>query len=192
MKRRMVGSAVVAVGSALLVAGCAAGQITQTDTQVAAINGASTEVGEIAIQNAELAYPEGNASGDSGGAGGAGVYPQNSDAEAVIWLINEGGQDDELVSAETDAAQNVTIGGSRVVPAQRMLVLSPEKEGTGNPNHGQLTLEGLTEQLIPGQMIEITLTFREAGSVTFDMPVAVPEEPRTNPASPAEGAGGGN
>ncbi len=190
MKRRMVGSAVVAVGSALLVAGCAAGQITQTDTQVAAINGASTQVGSIAIQNAEIAYPEGPTGNTSGGAGGSGVYPPNSDAEAVIWLINEGGEDDELVSARTDAARTVTIEGSRVVPAQRMLVLSPEKQGTNNPNNGQLILEGLTEQLRPGQLVEITLTFREAGPVTFEMPVAVPEEPRTNPADPAEGAGG--
>ncbi len=201
MKRRTVGSGirsagpvVATFGAALLVAGCAAGQITQTDTQVAAINGTSAGVGTIAIRNAEVAYPEGDGTAPA-------VYPPNSDAQTTMWLVNEGHAADELVSARTDAASNVAITGSRTVPGQRILVIGPDQpatggpgtgeQGTGAPIRGALTLEGLTRQLRPGEMVEITLTFREAGQVTFEMPVTVPDEPRTNPAEPGEPHGSG-
>lgn len=189
MKRRMVGSkarsavpAVAAVGAALVVASCAAGQITQTDTQVAAIDGTSADIGNIEIRNAEIASPASDGSGPA-------VYPKGSDAEAVIWLVNEGEQPDELVSARSDAAQKATLEGSRVVPPERTLVLSPEPMGTGNPVQGSLTLEGLKHQLRPGEMVEVTLTFRDAGQVTFELPVTMPDEPRNNPAEPP-GQGG--
>lgn len=197
MKRRTVGSGirsvgpvVAAFGAALLVAGCGAGQITQTDTQVAAINGTSAGVGTIAIRNAEVAYPESDGTSPA-------VYPPNSDAQTTMWLVNEGHDADELVSARTDAASNVAITGSRTVPGQRTLVLGPNEPATGDPVtgdpiRGALTLEGLTRQLRPGEMVEITLTFRDAGQVTFEMPVTVPDEPRTNPAEPGgpHGSGG--
>ena len=84
MKRRTVGSrirslgpVVAAVGAALLVTGCGAGQITQTDTQVAAINGTSAGVGTIAIRNAEVSYPETDGDGPA-------VYPPNSDAQTTM------------------------------------------------------------------------------------------------------------
>lgn len=196
MKRRTVGSRaasvgpiVAAVGAALLVTGCAAGQITQTDTQVAAIDGTSAEVGPIAIRNAEVALPE-----------GAGpevpVCPQGSDAETMIWIVNQSGQADELVSASTEAADNVVLEGSRAVPAYRTLVLGQDApatgdEVTGDPTRGSLTLQGLKRELRSGQMIDLTLTFRDAGQVTFELPVTLPDEPRTKSPEP-EGEGGGH
>jgi copper(I)-binding protein len=195
VKRRTVGSrirslgpVVAAVGAALLVTGCGAGQITQTDTQVAAINGTSAGVGTIAIRNAEVSYPETDGDGPA-------VYPPNSDAQTTMWLVNQGYEADELVSARTDAASQVVIEGSRVVPAQRTLVIGTDAPATsepaGDPTRGTLTLQGLTRELRPGQMVEITLTFRDAGPVTFEMPVTVPDEPRTNPAEPGEPHGSG-
>ncbi|CAM2782208.1 copper chaperone PCu(A)C [Saccharomonospora xinjiangensis] len=196
MKRRTVGSRIgsavpvaVAFGAALLVTGCAAGQITQTDTQVAAINGTSAQAGTIAIRNAEVSYPESDGSGPA-------VYQPNSDVPTTMWLVNEGNKADELVSARTDAASTVAIEGSKVVPAQRALVLGADQpatgEATGDPTRGKLTLKGLTRQLRPGQMVEITLTFRDAGQVTFEMPVTVPDKPRVSTAEPGGGHGGGH
>ncbi|WP_024875362.1 copper chaperone PCu(A)C [Saccharomonospora piscinae] len=213
MKRRMVGSmvgsagpAVVAVGAALLVAGCGAGQITQTDTQVATINGTSVGVGTIAIRNAEIDYPEASQgqsqqsqqaqqeheAEEAEGLAPA-VYPVNSDAEISMWIVNEGYEGDELVSARSDIASNMAIEGSRSVPAQRTLVLNPASGelSTDEPTRGQLTLEGLKRQLRPGQLVQLTLTFRDAGSVTFDVPVTAPDDPRSNPNEP-EGHGGGH
>ncbi|WP_019814714.1 copper chaperone PCu(A)C [Saccharomonospora saliphila] len=180
----MVSSAVVAAGAALLVAGCAAGQITQTDTQVASINGARAEVGDIAVRNAELAYPSES---------GADLYRAGTDAGAQMWLVNEGLRGDRLVSIESDAASRVVVEGSRRVPAEGTLVLSraesvPEQQVKTNAT---LTFAGLTRQLRPGEQIEVTLTFREAGRVSFEMPVTVPDQPRTDPGG-SHGEGGGH
>ena len=50
--------AVAGLGIAALLVGCGAGQITQTDTQQSAVNGASGQVGAIAIRDAELQAPD--------------------------------------------------------------------------------------------------------------------------------------
>ena len=52
-----------------------------------------------------------------------------------------------------------------------------------------VTLVGLTEQLRPTQVIEVTLVFRNAGEITTRIPVTAPEEEVSEaPTVPAEGA----
>lgn len=57
---RRGGAVSVAAASALLLAGCSAGQITQTSSQVAAVNGASaqTEDGSIAVRDVTVLLDE--------------------------------------------------------------------------------------------------------------------------------------
>ncbi|WP_028663083.1 copper chaperone PCu(A)C [Saccharomonospora halophila] len=176
VKRRMVSAAVVAVGAALLVSGCAAGQITQTDSQVATINGTRAQAGDIAIRKAELAYPEGDDP----------LYRAGTSPGVAMYLVNESElRDDTLVSASTDAAANVVLNGSREVPAQGALVIAPEPQAAGVPRpeleiqtRADMTLQGLNRDVRPSQTVTMTLTFREAGRVTFDMPATIPDTPR--------------
>lgn len=94
---------VLGVGLAgLLLVGCGAGQITQTESQEPAVNGASGNAGPIAIRNAQLAYP-GNAQG---------VYQPGSTARLIVTIINAAQTDDTLVKVTTPAAVQVTIDGS--------------------------------------------------------------------------------
>ncbi|MFF5990842.1 copper chaperone PCu(A)C [Prauserella flavalba] len=179
MKRRMLGSAVLGLGTALLVAGCGAGQITQTDTQAAAINGASAEVKDIAIRNAELAYPE-----DVQPA----AYLEGSDAEVLMSIVNRSGRNDELVSVSSDAATNVSVQGDRAVPAGTALAIGPNEPGAGKQLHGEIVLEGLKREIRPGQTVIATLTFRDAGPVDVELPVMAPSEPRV--AEEGHGEGG--
>ncbi|MGH3882511.1 MAG: copper chaperone PCu(A)C, partial [Pseudonocardiaceae bacterium] len=53
MRRPLAVTALVAVccAAAVALAGCGAGQITQTDSQVAAVPGAYGDVGSIALRN---------------------------------------------------------------------------------------------------------------------------------------------
>ena len=63
--------AVVATGAvlgALALAGCGAGQITQTDTQVPAVVGANAGVGAIVVRDAYIEFGE--------QAQGANIYPR--------------------------------------------------------------------------------------------------------------------
>lgn len=168
MKRRMLGSAVL--GAALLVAGCGAGQITQTDTQQAGVNGAKAQVGDIAIRDATLTFP------DNAGSGPA-VYPPGSDVDLRMSIVNEGAAADELVSARSDAATSVAIEGTRTVYGGNTLrigAVPPDLEGVED---GKLILRDLTTQVRPGELVSVTLTFRDAGRVTLEMPVAGPDEP---------------
>lgn len=175
VKRRMVSAAAVAVGAALLVSGCAAGQITQTDSQVATINGTRAAVGDIAIRKAELAYPEGDDP----------LYRAGTSPGVAMYLVNESQlQDDTLVSASTDAAANVVLNGSREVPAQGTLVIALEPQAAGVPRpeleiqtRADMILQGLNRTVRPSQTVTMTLTFREAGRVTFDMPATIPDTP---------------
>jgi copper(I)-binding protein len=94
--------AVAGLGVAVVLVGCSAGQITQTDTQQSAVNGASGQVGAIAVRNAELMYP----------ANTQGVYPRGSSASLIVTIANTGILDDELLSVSSPAATSVTIDGS--------------------------------------------------------------------------------
>jgi copper(I)-binding protein len=90
------------LGIAALLIGCGAGQVTQTDTQVSAVNGASGQVGMIAIRNAELQSPD-NAQG---------VYAPGSNATLIVTIANTGIDPDELIGVSSPAATSVTIDGS--------------------------------------------------------------------------------
>ncbi|GAA1199862.1 copper chaperone PCu(A)C [Prauserella alba] len=181
MKRRMIGAGIA--GISLLVAGCGAGQITQTDTQVAGVNGGSSEVGDIAVRNAELAFPANVEPA---------AYLEGSDAEVVMSVINTGLQADELQSVTSDAAENVAITGETSVPADTTLAVGPGKPDASQLD-GQVTLEGLKRELRPGQDVTATLTFRDAGTLEVKLPMKVPEEPRHDaPAHDEERGGGGH
>lgn len=94
---------VLGLGLAAVLTGCGAGQITQTDVQQAAVNGASGTVGAMAVRNAQLAYPDNQ----------DGTYAPGSTAELVVTIVNTGQTDDQLVKITSPAAGSVTIDGSQ-------------------------------------------------------------------------------
>ena len=94
--------AVAGLGIAVLLVGCGAGQITQTDTQQSAVNGGSGQVGAIAVRNAEIQWPD-NAQG---------VFAPGSNATLIVTIANTGIDPDQLIGVSSPAASNVTIDGS--------------------------------------------------------------------------------
>ncbi|PXY31121.1 hypothetical protein BAY60_01530 [Prauserella muralis] len=165
----MLGAAVLGLGAALFLTGCGAGQITQTDTQAAAINGANAQSGNIAIRDAELAYPEGTQPA---------AYVQGANAEVMLSIVNQGGTNDQLVSVSSPAASGVSVTGDRAVPADSTLVVGPAAPGLDNRLHAEIVLEGLKRQVRPGQTVDATFTFRDAGPVEVELPISAPDEPR--------------
>lgn len=101
-RRRVLTGLVPGVLGLTLLAACGAGQITQTDTQESAVNGASGQVGAMAVRDAQLAYPS-----DS-----QGVYAPGSNATLVVTIVNTGLTDDTLVKITSPAVTSVTIDGS--------------------------------------------------------------------------------
>ncbi|WP_253768688.1 hypothetical protein [Goodfellowiella coeruleoviolacea] len=109
--KRAVATAVFALGLGLTVAGCGAGQVTQTDTQVAAVNGASGQVGDIAVRDAQFAFPD-NADR---------YYRSGSDASLIVTIVNNGTSPDQVVSVTSEIAAQARITGSTDVPPGRSL-----------------------------------------------------------------------
>jgi copper(I)-binding protein len=101
---------VLGLGLAALLTGCGAGQISQTATQVPAVNGASGSVGPIAIRDVQLAPPN-NAQQ---------VYQPGSTARLIATIVNTGLSDDTLVKITSPAVTSITIDGSangtKVIP----------------------------------------------------------------------------
>jgi copper(I)-binding protein len=93
---------VAGLGIAVLLVGCGAGQITQTDTQQSEVNGASGQVGAIAVRDAALAFPDNP----------QGVYAPGSTATLVVTIANTGILNDQLLSVSSPDATSVTIDGS--------------------------------------------------------------------------------
>lgn len=93
---------VLGIGLAAVLAGCGSGQITQTDTQLSGVNGASATVGSMAIRNAQLAYPPDQ----------QGVYPPGSNARLIVTIVNTGLTSDTLVKVTSPGVSSITIDGS--------------------------------------------------------------------------------
>ena len=113
--RRVLGAAALALGAALVLAGCGAGQITQTATQQAAVNGTHAEVKNIALRDAAVQYP-------TSGPG----YPAGATPALTLTIVNLGTQDDSLVSVTTEGGGQATITGSKDIVAAHSLVIGPD------------------------------------------------------------------
>jgi copper(I)-binding protein len=207
--RRVLGSTgmvAVATGAALLLAGCGAGQITQTATQQPAVNGSYAQVKTLVLRDAALEFPP------SGQA-----YAAGSSAALTLRVINQGPSDDELLSVSSVAADSATVTGSKVIVAGHTLVIGPvdQVEATGDQTapsastqattsspdtstsstdttsptsstsstsveppvtvgEASVLLQGLKQPVWSGQTIKVTFTFRDAGPVTVDLPIAAP------------------
>ncbi len=97
---RVVTSALVAGAcAALALAGCSAGQLTQTSSQVAAVPGVNVNAGAIALRNLVIPY------NDPGG------YPAGSDAPLDVRIFNDGVTTIRLVGASADKAAAVSLVG---------------------------------------------------------------------------------
>ena len=149
---------------------CSAGQVTQTETQARDHTGPMAEVGDLSLRGVQLAYPTG------------GSYAEGDDAELQMAIVNRGDEDDALVdvTGENFDGFRITGGGTAAgsggtagadaevaIPAHSALYLGQE-----GPT---VTLENLSEPLTPGQTIELTLEFSNAGEVTVDAQVGTPD-----------------
>jgi copper(I)-binding protein len=147
--------------ASLVLSGCAAGQYSQTADQVAAIDGANGTVGDIAVLNARLAPTERE------------KYPAGSDARLLLWISNDGLNADELSGVSTSAADSVEIAGAAAVPGQTLADFATE-------NGTEVTVTGFVQDLFYGNSIPVTFEFKNAGSLSLNIPIQIPEQRSTD------------
>lgn len=113
--------AALGIVGAVALAGCSAGQIAQTAEQESAVNGASADVGPIAIRDATLAPPENKGQ----------FYSYGDDAPLELSIVNTASADDKLVSVSSPIAKDISISGSKAVPGHT--TLRSEVKSAGKP-----------------------------------------------------------
>ena len=171
----------------LTVAGCATGQRAQTAIESPAIDGSGANVGNISIRNFSVAPPTGGAN--------------YLIAQLLGVIVNNGATEDKLTSVTTSAAKTVTLfqsaadayyvtntpSASAAAPSPSASVSSSTADGSETtltiPAGGRLTiggaadgaavilLRGLTEPIRPASLLMVTMTFANAGRVTFPIGV---------------------
>ncbi|RKT52218.1 hypothetical protein [Saccharothrix australiensis] len=120
--RRLALVAAAAAGLALAVAGCSAGQVTQTDTQVAAVNGASGEAGAIAVRDAQLRFPVAE-----------GHYRAGDDAPVLVVIANNGTDADKLISVTSDTSGAAEVSGdAELEPGTAISAAAEQGEADGH------------------------------------------------------------
>lgn len=134
-----------------LGAGCAAGFQAQTDDVQGSSAGASAHLGNLKIANALLVEDP---------AGGR-------VSSVVATVVNDGEQSEQLTTIEVNGqAAGLPSGGSEV-PSHGVLAI-------GSSDGEQVGVEGA---LAPGSFAAMTMTFRDAGSVTLQVLLLAAEGP---------------
>jgi copper(I)-binding protein len=125
---RPTGAALVAGAliGAVALAGCGAGQITQTSTQVSAVSGASGNAGQLGVRDVAIAFPEQPPKT-------AAVYPRGGDAPLQMTITNAGAGPDRLVSVTSPAANSVRISGPSDIAGGQRVVVAGEPPAAPTP-----------------------------------------------------------
>lgn len=217
VSRRAIAVAALAAGAALALSGCSAGQISQTASQVSAVNGNSATIGTMALRDVRILLPQSE------------QYTNAKGGKAVVAFsaINQGtSRADELVSIDTDLGKvEINPKTPQLAPGQTVVAdgpaaragrassapassaaptsapehgATPNEEGAGtadqpaDPNAHPILVEitGLTKDVVPGLTYGITFNFKDAGTVAVQVPVdGGPDTPRHESSTVAEHKG---
>jgi copper(I)-binding protein len=170
-------AALVAAGliGALGLAGCGAGQLSQTASQESAVDGNQASINNVALRNVRI------------------VAEQNTDflnpgetVDLVAVVVNQSPDvADKLVGVTTDVGK-VTVTGDATLPAGGTLFVGTPKGLNNKAANGVDEVEAadsvkatvaLSKQITNGPNYKFTFTFEKAGSVSLQVPVSAPEGP---------------
>jgi len=119
---------------------------------------ANATVGDVAVRDVVIAPS------DSG----------NGTAQGYLSMVLTGAKSDQLVSAQLDGGGTITptdpAAQFTIVPNQLTTIANPETPTT-DPG---LAINGLSQPLVVGTTMGVTLTFRVAGQVHIQAPVQPP------------------
>ena len=180
--RLRLAPAALGLGAVIALAGCSAGQTTETDTQVAAVSGASGQAKDIGVRDAQFTFPSGTT-----------LYRAGSSAPIAVELTNDGDNGDRLIGVSSPYATSGRLGGTTDLPGRTVLrALGRPAEPTiqGQPSDQKvvnIALDGLKQDLRPGVTIPVTFVFQNAGAVTVQVPIGPDHSPRPEHGVPGGG-----
>jgi copper(I)-binding protein len=157
------------VGSILLTllvfAGCGSEQAPSQnrDQATTELETADGQAGQLRLLGVAIASP---------GARGS-MHIAGDSAALLLTITNDGKAEDALSGASTDAAAQVVFrdGDASPVPRVNMSIPPGEVAVLREVAGPHLELAGLHQTLRSGSSVPVTFTFRDAGSVTLEVPV---------------------
>ncbi|KQU56498.1 hypothetical protein ASG84_20235 [Rhodococcus sp. Leaf278] len=169
--RRVAATLALLAGGALALSACGAGQISQTATQVAAVNGNSADVGDIQLRNVHVVYPDSQEySIEPGGTVELGFTAINSNSAAADELIGISSPEaqvtivDEAESGSTEIAPSTALGAGAPADVQLDDPLLPIQLI-------KVEMADISENVRPGLTLPVTFEFANAGEVVVNVPV---------------------
>ena len=182
----IVALAACGLAAAATLSGCSAGQVAQTASQQAAINGTAATVGDITLRNVHLRAPQTSDYVRPGG-----------EVELLFVASNESPDSADKLTSITSDFGTVSLSGDTSLPAQDVLVV-------GEPDGQVAALEqaekadaakavvDLNKPITNGLTYDFTFIFEKAGKTTVPVPISAGEAPRRDASADASHEEGGD
>ncbi len=152
----------------LILTGCGAGQISQTATQEAAVNGTSATVKNIVLRNVHLQATQ---TGDF-------LQPGTTVPLLFVAANNSPDVNDKLLGITSEVG-TVSLSGDGSIPAGRALVVAAKGEaqamGSAQADAAEVTL---SKPITNGLAYKFTFNFEKAGQTTVAVPISAGEGER--------------
>ncbi len=178
--------ALAACGLALAatLSGCSAGQVSQTATQQAALNGTSATIGDVTLRNVHLRAPQ---TGDY-------VAP-GTEVELLFVASNESPDNADKLTSITSEFGRVSLSGDTSLPAMDVLLVG-EPDGQiaaleqAETSDAAKATVAVSKPITNGLTYDFTFNFEKAGQATVPVPISAGESPRRDEGGEAPHGGG--
>ncbi len=168
------------------LAGCSAGQVAQTATQQAAVNGTAAAVGSITLRNVHLRAAQ------------TADYVQPGSEVELLFVASNQSPDtpDKLVSITSDFGTVTLSGDTELQPNGVLVVGEPDGqiaalEQAETAEAAKATVD-LSKPITNGLTYDFTFTFQKAGETTMPVPISAGEAPRRDGSGESAGDTGGH
>lgn len=187
-RRSAVTVALAACGlaAAAALSGCSAGQLAQTATQQAAVNGTAAMVGNVTLRNVHLRAPQ-----------TADYVQPGSDVELLFVAANESPDTADKLTSITSDYGTVSLTGDTSLPAHDVLVVGEPDgqiaalEATETADAAKAKVD-INKPITNGLTYNFTFNFEKAGQITVPVPISAGEAQRRDTAGDASHDKGGD
>ncbi|OBK79037.1 hypothetical protein [Mycobacterium sp. 1274761.0] len=165
--------------AAVSLSGCGAGQISQTATQQAAVDGTAATVGNIALRNVFLRATQ-----------KSDFVQPGTEVELLFVASNQSPDTNDKLTSITSDYGTVSLSGDTSLPAGDVLevgrpdgqIEALEQAETADAAKATVTL---AKQITNGLTYNFTFNFEKAGHTTVAVPLSAGQAPRRDPAGDA-------
>jgi copper(I)-binding protein len=168
------------LAAAAALSGCSAGQLAQTATQQAAVNGSAATLGNVTLRNVHLRAPQ-----------KADYVQPGTQVELLFVASNESPDKPDKLTSITSDFGTVSLTGNTTLPPHDVLVVG-EPDGQIKALEQAETADAakakvdLSKPITNGLTYNFTFNFEKAGQTTVAVPISAGEAPRR------EQSGGGS